>query len=166
VGRCGPARVRTGAAARARRQAPIARGEAARLMPLLVDTGILYALADRSDAWHARAVKYLRQYRPTLLAPVTVIPEAAYLVRARLGEPQERKLIEALANRSVALEPLLDADVARTAELMAKYRDLGFVDCSVVAVAERLKLDTIATTDRPHFALVAPRHARRFTLVP
>jgi predicted nucleic acid-binding protein len=135
-------------------------------MPLLVDAGILYALADRSDAWHARAVGYLTQFRPALLAPVTVIPEAAYLVRTRLGEPQERKLVDALVNGGVAVEPLRDADVARTAVLMAKYPDLGFADCSVVAIAERLALDTIATTDRRHFTLVRPRHLTRFTLVP
>ena len=135
-------------------------------MPLLVDTGILYALADRSGAWHAPALKYLRQFRPALLAPVTVIPEAAYLVRARLGDTPERKLIEGFVNGSVAVESLRDADLTRTAELMATYPDLGFVDCSVVAIAERLNLDTVATTDRRHFALVAPRHAGRFTLVP
>ena len=27
-------------------------------MPVLVDTGILYALADRDDDWHGRAVEY------------------------------------------------------------------------------------------------------------
>ena len=135
-------------------------------MPLLVDAGILYALADRSDAWHARAVDYLKQFRPVLLAPVTVIPEAAYLVRTRLGEPQERKLIEGFANGGVTAEPLRDADFARTSALMGKYPDLGFTDCSVVAIAERLALDTIATTDRRHFTLVRPKHLTRFTLVP
>ena len=135
-------------------------------MPLLVDTGILYAIADRSDAWHARTVAYLKQFRPALLAPVTVLPETTYLVRTRLGEPEERKVIEAFVNGGVALEPLRDADLARAAALMVKYPDLGFTDCSVVAIAERLALDTIATTDRRHFEQVRPRHLKRFNLVP
>jgi predicted nucleic acid-binding protein len=29
-------------------------------MPLLLDTGILYAMADEDDAWHQRVVRYLR----------------------------------------------------------------------------------------------------------
>lgn len=135
-------------------------------MPLLVDAGILYAIADRSDAWHARTVDYLKRFRPALLAPVTVLPEAAYLVRSRLGEREERKVIGGFVDGGVAVEPLRDADLTRALALMAKYPDLGFIDCSVVAIAERLALDTIATTDRRHFETVRPRHCKRFDLVP
>jgi predicted nucleic acid-binding protein len=135
-------------------------------MPLLLDTGILYALADRSDAWHGRAVEYLKQFRPTLLAPVTVLPEAAYLVQTRLGAPQELALIKSVVDGEIAVEPLHDADVSRATALMATYPDLGFTDCTVVAIAERLALTTIATTDRRHFGAVRPRHTASFTLVP
>jgi hypothetical protein len=43
---------------------------------------------------------------------------------------------------------------------MAKYSDaaLGFVDASIVAVAERLKIKELLTTDRRHFSLIRPRH--------
>ncbi len=47
-------------------------------MPILLDTGILYALADRDDAWHERAVDYVGSVREPLLTVVTAIPEAAY----------------------------------------------------------------------------------------
>jgi predicted nucleic acid-binding protein len=40
------------------------------------------------------------------------------------------------------------------------------VDASVVALAERHGLDTIATLDHRHFATVKPRHVAGFTLVP
>jgi predicted nucleic acid-binding protein len=43
---------------------------------------------------------------------------------------------------------------------------LGFADSTVVAMAERLALTTIATTDRSHFKLVRPAHVKQFTLVP
>jgi predicted nucleic acid-binding protein len=49
---------------------------------------------------------------------------------------------------------------------MATYDALGLVDASVVAVAERLKLHAIATTDRRDFSVVRPAHVERFTLVP
>jgi predicted nucleic acid-binding protein len=135
-------------------------------MPLLVDTGILYALVDRTDAWHAPAVEYLKRIRPTLLVPVTVIPEAAYLVRTRLGMREELALIKGFLNGGIAVEPLRDPDLTRAAALMEKYSDLGFTDCTVVAMAERLALTTIATTDRRHFGVVEPRHASHFALVP
>ena len=57
-------------------------------------------------------------------------------------------------------------DWRRIEELMGEYEAIGMVDASVVAVAERLKLTSIATTDRRHFGAVRPKHAERFTLVP
>ena len=79
-------------------------------MPLLLDAGVLYAIADRKDAWHARVVSYLKKTRSVLLAPVTVLPEAAYLIRTRLGDRAERTFIQAFVGGEVALEPLTSAE--------------------------------------------------------
>jgi len=135
-------------------------------MPLLVDAGVLYAMVDRTDAWHAPIVEYLKAFQSILLAPVTVLPEAAYLVRTRLGITEELKLIEGFVNGGVGIEPLKGTDLSRAHELMAKYPQLGFTDSTVVATAERLALTTIATTDRRHFRIVRPAHIKQFTLVP
>lgn len=135
-------------------------------MALLVDTGILYALADRDDAWHRRSRRYLERHRDLLLAPATVLPEVSHLLRARLGAEVERSFVEAVAAGEVAVEALREADYRRTAVLMADYPAIGFVDASLVAIAERLELATLATTDRRHFATLRPRHLERFALVP
>jgi len=50
--------------------------------------------------------------------------------------------------------------------LLATYEFLGLVDASVVAIAERIKAVTLATTDRRHFSVVRPAHAAALTLVP
>jgi predicted nucleic acid-binding protein len=135
-------------------------------MPLLLDAGVVYAMVDRADAWHAPVVAYLKTAATTLLAPVTVLPEVAYLVRSRLGASKELTVIEGFVNGEVAIEPLKAADLSRAFELMAKYPQLGFTDSTIVAMAERLALTTIATTDRRHFKVVRPAHVRQFTLVP
>ena len=135
-------------------------------MPLLLDTGILYAIADEDDAWHERVARYLRKNTEVLMTPVSVVPEAAYLLRARLGPPIEQEFIASLAAREIAVEMLSNADFVRTATLMAERPDVGFVDASVVAIAERLRLDRIATTDRRHFSTITPRHRAAFDLVP
>lgn len=51
---------------------------------------------------------------------------------------------------------------------MRQYGDfpLGFVDASLVALAERLDARELLTTDRRHFSVVRPQHARQFTLLP
>jgi uncharacterized protein len=135
-------------------------------MPLLVDTGILYALADRRDAWHLRVKRYLETTPQTLLAPVTIVPEVAYLLRHRIGVTAERAFVASIANGEVALEELTTRDWKRVEALMSTYELLGLVDASVVAIAERLKLHTLATTDRRDFSIVRPAHIERFTLAP
>jgi uncharacterized protein len=135
-------------------------------MPLLVDTGALYALADADDAWHRRMSDFLAHERQTLLAPATVIPEAAYLIRSRLGPHVEQMFVESLADGEIAVENLTQPDLARCAQLLAKYDFLGLVDASLVAVAERLKLKALVTTDRRDFRRVRPKHVAAFELLP
>ena len=43
---------------------------------------------------------------------------------------------------------------------------LGTVDASVIALAERLGVTTIATLDWRHFTVVRPRHVEAFRLLP
>lgn len=135
-------------------------------MPLLVDTGVLYALADRRDAWHARVRTYLRSHPEALLVPVTILAEIAYLLRERIGAHAELAFVRSIAKGELAIEPVLRADLSRAEELMETYTDIGFVDATVIAMAERLKASSIATTDRRHFTAVRPAHRERFALVP
>ena len=135
-------------------------------MPLLVDTGVVYALADRSDAWHASVVALVKAAREPLLAPVTILPEITYLLATRLGLHAERAFVRSLADGEVGVEPLKAADVARASDLLGAYPDIGFVDATVVAMAERLKVKELATTDRRHFTQVHPAHVRALTLLP
>jgi predicted nucleic acid-binding protein len=135
-------------------------------VPLLLDTGPLYALADADDDWHSRVREFLKLERQSLLVPVTVIPEAAYLMRKRLGAEAEMRFAESLAYGEIAVENLTQRDLARCAELLHVYGFLGFVDASIVAMAERLKLPSLVTTDRRDFARVRPAHVAAFQLLP
>ncbi|MFI2427558.1 hypothetical protein ACH5A7_26275 [Streptomyces sp. NPDC018955] len=58
--------------------------------------------------------------------------------------------------------------IDRMVELVEKCAGfpLGAVDASVVAVAERLGADAIATLDRRHFGVVRPVAPFSFTLPP
>ncbi len=135
-------------------------------MPILLDTGILYALADEDDGWHQRARSWLSGVWELLLVPVTVLPEVTYFLQARLGPVAERRFVASLVAHELEVEGLQPRDLERTEELMDRYPDLGFTDLSIAAIAERLKVTTIATTDRRHFARIVPKHARAFHLAP
>ena len=69
---------------------------------------------------------------------------------------------------SVIVADLEREDYARTLELVLRYADLplGLVDASIVAVAERLEQDTIATLDHRQFSVIRPLHVPAFTLMP
>ena len=135
-------------------------------MPLLLDTGAIYALADADDAWHDRVRDFLAQQRQMLLTPSTVIPEAAYLIRSRLGARVEKQFVESLAQGEITIENLRQSDLERCLQLLDEFEFLGLVDASLIAVAERLKLKELVTTDRRDFRRVRPKHIPTFELLP
>ncbi len=137
-------------------------------MTVVADTGALYALIDRSDAWHARVLAWWKLNRQPLIVPVTVIPELTYLLQARIGATAEIDFVRAVVEGEFTTEPLEPEDLARVASVMEHYADmpLGFVDATVIAIAERVESREILTTDRRHFRVVKPIHARAFVLSP
>jgi uncharacterized protein len=138
------------------------------LATILIDTGPLYAMADRDDDWHHRVVRFLESSQNALIVPATVLPEAAYLLESHLGAAAERKLIQSVVNGELAVEELTHPDYRRALEVLRTYEEarLGFVDATVVALAERLKISHILTTDRRDFSIVRPRHCKAFDLLP
>ena len=88
--------------------------------------------------------------------PSLVITEVAYLLGTRLGVEPEVRFLGDLAAGSLIAEPVAASDWLRIAELVARYHDLplGTVDASVIAAAERLGTNDIATLDRRHFNVV------------
>ena len=135
---------------------------------MLVDTGMIYALADRSDAWHLRARRFVENYKGTLIIPSTVIPEACYLLQTHLSSQAEIAFVRSIVTGALRLEQVTEEDMGRAVEVMNTYQDMliGLVDASVVAVAERLKLSSLMTTDRRHFSVIKPKHCPAFTLLP
>lgn len=99
--------------------------------------------------------------------PVLVITEVTYLLGRRLGVEPEVRFLGDLAAGNLIVEPVAASDWLRIAELVARYRDLplGTVDGSVIALAERLGTNDIATLDRRHFTAVRSR-VGAFNLLP
>ncbi len=85
--------------------------------------------------------------------PTLVITEVTYLLGTRLGVDPEVRFLGDFAAGNLIAEPVAASDWLRIAELVARYADLplGTVDASVIAAAERLGTNDIATLDRRHF---------------
>jgi predicted nucleic acid-binding protein len=138
---------------------------------IVVDTNVLYALADRRDKHHPECRAWLRACYESLLVPPTVLAEACYLVDKFLGAAAEATFLDSVGKGPAyrfQLAELADADVRRMSELVRKYSDrrLGGTDASVIAICERLAITTVATVNYRDFANVRPLHAESFTIVP
>ena len=137
-------------------------------MPILVDTGPIYALADRDDEHHQRISNFLSNNQELLIVPVTVLPEAAYLMHKHLGGGAVRSFARSLSLGELRLEGVTRDDLGRVEELLAQYSSsrLDFVDASVIALAERLAITQVLTLDRRDFGMVRPRHCAALELLP
>lgn len=138
---------------------------------ILVDTGPVVAAINRRDPDHTRCRKTLDDHAGQLLITPYVVAEVCWMAASRIGGQAEANVIDAVAAgelQQVAIEP---GDLARMSELLHRYHSLhggeglSVADASVVAVAERLKINEIATLDITDFSIVQPRDLPPFTLL-
>lgn len=136
---------------------------------VIVDTGVLFAVADAADGDHDVCDDLLAEYPSSeLIVPTPVVVETSWLIESRLGPQAEAAFLRSFISGELTRIDLAVADWARATELIATYADLGLgiVDASVVAVAERLGLSQVASLDHRHFTVVRPSHAPAFQLLP
>ena len=102
------------------------------------------------------------------MVPELVVTEVSYLLSDRIGPHAELAFAHAIAAGELVVEPVIDSEWERIAELMERHLDLplGMADASLVALAERHGVSEIATLDHRHLGVVRPAHAPRFTLLP
>lgn len=134
---------------------------------MILDTSVIVAAADTSDAHHAAAVEVLRRREPLLL-PEPVIPEADYMIGRHVGTDAAIRFLRALDEGTMLVVATTADDRSRAADLCEQYRNLrlGYVDAVCVALAERVGDPVIATLDRRHFSIIRPRHVPALTLIP
>lgn len=135
---------------------------------VVVDTGPLVAVADRNDAHHTACVSWFDHYDGAVVVPAPVIVEVCWLLGRRVGPAAEAAFLARVSLGDPRIEGMRPGDYQRAAELVDRYADLdlGFVDAAVVAIAERLDIDTVATINHRDFRVVRPTHTGAFTLVP
>lgn len=114
---------------------------------IAVDAGPLVALFDRSDKYHADALRFVKRVEEPLLTNLLVIAEVAALLPLRF----QLDLLE-WAKTGVDIDRDTVVDISRVIELMQKYADLpaDLADASLVALCERRGIELVASLDR-HF---------------
>ncbi len=137
-------------------------------MALIIDTGPLLAALDTADPDHERSAALIGDSPEDLIVPGLVLAELDYWCRRRLSVDAWLVFLEDLLAGSYRPEHPTNADLRRCNELERTYSDLGIgvVDASIIALAERLGEEKIATLDHRHFAAVRPAHVEALTLLP
>jgi predicted nucleic acid-binding protein len=123
---------------------------------IVVDTGAMLALLDAGEDHHA-VLKSLYDENPDAWTlPWAILPEVDYLVTAHLGAKAHQAFLDDLADGSFPVEWGRDEDLAAARRIHRRYSSLrlGLVDAVVIATAERVAAEAIATLDLRHFAAV------------
>lgn len=123
---------------------------------IVADTGALFALLHANEPRHAEMLALYQDDPDAWLLPWAILPEVDYLLQTRSGAGAWQVFLAELSEGAWAIEWGGDGDLERAHDLNRQYRalKLGLVDGVVMAIAERVKAEAIATLDLKHFGAV------------
>ena len=120
---------------------------------IIADAGFFYALIDRRDAWHTRAVAALPTQAQGWITTWPVLTEATHLITRWVGSAAAQALLREVADGAIAVWSWPAEHTARLPDLMHRYTRLpmDLADASLVLLAEHLGHGRILTTDERDF---------------
>jgi uncharacterized protein len=132
--------------------------------PTLLDSGVIVALLDRSEAHHTRCVAALEELGGPLVTCEAVIAESCYLLRGLPGAAEA--VLENVERGIFQISFQLSRSASLVRNIMSKYRDLpvDFADACLVQLADELNTGDILTLDRD-FESCRWRRTRPFRLL-
>ena len=116
---------------------------------IAVGTGFLFALVDRRDRWHARALAQRATAAEGWVTTWPVLTEACHLFQRHLGSDFAAALMEDVADGGLHVWALPAPRWAAVPGLMRQYAALpmDLADASLVLLAEHLGHGRILSTD-------------------
>lgn len=132
---------------------------------ILLDTGALVSLLDRSQHRHREFVDFFEAWNGEIVTTEAVLTEATHLLgRVRGGRIA---CLDFILSGGAILIPTSAAAVRRARDLMLQYEDcpMDFADATLVVVAEELKSTLVLTTDHRDFS-VYRIGGKRFSIHP
>jgi predicted nucleic acid-binding protein len=132
--------------------------------PVLLDTGVIVALLDRSERHHAACVSVVTELAAPLVTCEAVIAEACYLLRGLRGASDA--VLANVERGTFQLPFRLDAGVASIRALMKRYASvpMDLAEACLVHLADMLETGEILTLDTD-FAVYRWRKRRSFDLL-
>lgn len=133
---------------------------------LLLDTGALVSLLDRSQNLHRQFAAFFADWRGQVVSTEAVLTEATHLL-GRVPGGREACL-EFFLSGGATLVASSPSSLRRCKTLMKKYGDLpmDFADATLVVLGEDLGTNLVFTTDRRDFGVYRAKGNRRFQILP
>ncbi len=136
------------------------------MKPVLLDTGVIVALLDRSERFHRRCVDAIATLEAPLITCEAVIAESCYLLRKFKGAPEA-----VMANVSAGIFQVpfnLTSGAQAVQRLLRRYHDLkiDLADACLIALGEEFVTGDILTLDRDFLIYRWGRHHAFRPLIP
>lgn len=131
---------------------------------ILIDSGPLIALFDASDKYHDKVINFIKSNIYPLVTTIASVTETLHLLD--FNRNAQIDFMEWIYRGAVEIHNIENDDFGRIKELTEKYRDLpmDFADSCLVYLAEKLKVNTIATIDRD-FTIYRIQGRRKFEII-
>lgn len=133
---------------------------------LLLDTGALVSLLDRSQRDHQACAAFFGDWARPVVSTEAVLTEVTHLLGTTPGGREA--CIDFFLSGGALLVPATSASLRRSRELMTQYADLpmDYADATLVVLAEELETNLVFTTDRRDFGVYRIKGRRRFEVLP
>ena len=133
---------------------------------LLLDTGALVSLLDRTQRQHAKCRDFFAGWNGIVVSTEAVMTEATHLLgRVRGGRAS---CLDFFLEGGAVLVPSTAGSLRRVRELLVKYDDLPMdvADATLVALGEELGTTLVFTTDLEDFSIYRWKDRRPFRILP
>lgn len=134
---------------------------------VLVDTGALVALVNRSDRFHLAASAWFASVRSGMLTTEAVITETAYVLAASPAHQWAALAWVQRARDAGMLDVEAVADHAEIGAILKRYASLpcDYADATLIALAEKTGVAAIATIDQRDFSVYRIKGRKRFRIL-
>lgn len=117
------------------------------MKPVLLDSGVVVALLDRSEFHHKACVDAMQSIHGSLVTCEAVIAESCYLLRKLKGAPEA--VLDNVANGIFQIPFQLSGVSSKVRSILRRYRDqqIDLADACLICMAEEFGSGEILTMD-------------------